>query len=248
MDNLTVTRIFRKVKIKGTTLIPVSLRKILFAGKTHFCPICQTQLRQFWSFRGRPGAWCPICGSLERHRLVWLFLQQNDDILDTSPKRMLHIAPEPILETRFRLISKLDYLSADLTNPQAMVRMDVTDIQFPDSSFDIIFCSHVLEHVPDDFQAIKEFNRVLKPNGLAIVLVPIVAEATFEDPTIEDPVERERLFGHPDHVRSYGPDFKNQLEDASFKVTVFSAKNIASSKELVRTGIRNDDFVFLCRK
>ena len=101
-----------------------------------------------------------------------------------------------------------------------MVEMDITDIQYPDDSFDAIYCSHVLEHVPDDAKAMSELYRVLKPGGWAILAVPIRGDTTFEDPTTTEPEERERLFGQSDHVRYYGKDFKDRLEAAGFEVKV----------------------------
>lgn len=117
---------------------------------------------------------------------------------------MLHVAPEPSFGVIFSKSKYIDYLSADLYDKSVMVKMDITDIQYPENYFDIIFCSHVLEHVLDDKKAMREFLRVLKPTGWAVLQVPIMAMKTIEDPSITDPDERLRVFGQHDHVRRYG--------------------------------------------
>ncbi len=178
----------------------------------------------------RPDALCPDCGSVERHRLVWLFFKHKTNLFDRSPKKMLHIAPEKALDENLRKTPALDYLTADLTDPRAMVRMDITDIPYPDNLFDVIYCSHVLEHVPDDRKAIRHLNRVLKPTGWAVFVVPIKVEKTIEDTSITDPADRRRLFGQHDHVRRYGPDFADRLAEAGFDVTTFSATDIATAE------------------
>lgn len=192
------------------------------------CPICAGEPAGFLSYGlpPRKNARCPSCGSLERHRLLWLFLQRETNFFDGSRKKVLHVAPEAVFEPRFAAAPGIDYRSADLHDPQVMERMDVTDIQHPPGSFDVIFCSHVLEHVEDDRRAMREFRRVLGDNGWAILLVPITAEHTFEDPSVTDPGERLRLFGQSDHVRRYGPDYVERLEEAGFTVAVRTAGDV----------------------
>lgn len=122
-----------------------------------------------------------------------------------------------------------------------MVKMDITNIQYPAEYFDVILCSHVLEHVPDDRKAMREFWRTLKPTGWAILLVPIMAEVTFEDPTIVDPQERLIAFGQEDHVRKYGRDYIDRLREAGFKVTVTTVADIAPDQESAqRMGLTAD--------
>ena len=135
---------------------------------------------------------------------------------------MLHIAPEKCIATRLRARKNIDYLSADIASPGAMVKMDITDIHFPAESFDVIYASHVLEHVPDDRKAMRELHRVLRRGGWAVLQVPVWRPTTNEDPTVTDPNERERLFGQSDHVRMYGHDgeYERRLARAGFDVTV----------------------------
>jgi SAM-dependent methyltransferase len=226
------------------------LKKSFYQGRNCFCPVCQTSLRQFYPV-GTPvrlNARCPVCESVERHRMIWLYFHHETDLLLSGHKKMLHIAPESCFTNHLNKCLYIDYLSADLNNP-AMVKMDITDIQYPDNSFDVIYCSHVLEHVPNDRKAMKELARVLSPNGWAILQVPIDANKTFEDPSIVDPKERERLFGRYDHVRVYGLDYKERLEEAGFSVDVLPYLDKFSTEEKYRYGfnIEKDD-IYLCRK
>jgi SAM-dependent methyltransferase len=125
------------------------------------------------------------------------------------------------MQKKFRSLSNLDYLSIDLESPIAMRNMDVTKLELPDAQFDVIFCNHVFEHIPDDRVAMKELRRVLKPNGFAILQTPIddARDTTDEDPSITDPQERLRRFGQTDHVRTYGRDFFDRLRESGWNVT-----------------------------
>jgi SAM-dependent methyltransferase len=192
-------------------------------GLARYCPCCKAHLRRFTpaGLIPRPEAKCPVCGSLERHRLIWLYLNRKTDLFDGQQKKMLHVAPESQLVRLFEKRDYIDYLSADLF-AHAMVKRDITEIHYPDNTFDVIYCSHVLEHVCDDRKAMGEFYRVLKPGVWAILQVPITADTTFEDPTVISPEERERLFGQNDHVRRYGPDYKDRLMEAGFSLRVAS--------------------------
>jgi SAM-dependent methyltransferase len=149
---------------------------------------------------------------------------------------MLHVAPEPSLEPRLQQRLGGGYLTADLLNPKAMVKMDITSIDYPDQSFDVIYCSHVLEHVPDDRKAMQEFYRTLSDDGWAILLVPIAADKTFEDPAVVDPVERLRVFGQSDHVRIYGRDFADRLREAGFFVDAIRVADLVKPDEAMRMG------------
>ena len=163
---------------------------------------------------------------------------------------MLHVAPEPFFESKFRKSLGKNYITADLVNPRAVVKMDITDIQYPDQSFDVIYCSHVLEHVQDDRRAMKEFHRVLKENGWAILLVPVSAEEkTFEDPTIIEPAERFKAFGQEDHVRRYGRDYVHRLGEAGFKVEVTKADDFIDKDDAIRMGLTaGSGEIYCCRK
>lgn len=224
---------------------------LLYHGRGRECPVCGKSSRRFRrsGIVPREDAQCVHCGALERHRFSWLFLHERTDLFDGKPKRMLHVAPEACFEPRFKERLRDGYLSADLSNHRTMVKMDITDIQYPDQSFDVIYCSHVLEHVPDDKQAMKEFYRVLKKNGWAILLVPITSEKTYEDPTIVDLKERLEAFGQADHVRRYGPDYVDRLREAGFIVEIIKVGDLVNSNQAERMGLTSaSGEIYFCTK
>ncbi|MCC7381539.1 MAG: methyltransferase domain-containing protein [Deltaproteobacteria bacterium] len=195
----------------------------------------------------RGDAQCPVCGSIERHRLAWLFLKRELHISTNCAMRLLHFAPEAELMRRLQQVRGLDYVTADLTSSRAQLKLDITEIALPDASFDLVYCSHVLEHVPEDRKAMREIWRVLRPGGAAAIMLPFEGETTFEDPTVTDPKERLRLFGQVDHVRRYGVDVVERLRDAGFDVKVISPSVYVSEREMRSIGLK-DEPVLLCRR
>jgi predicted SAM-dependent methyltransferase len=210
-----------------------------YHGRGRFCPVCGRPSRRFrpYGLVTREDAQCVHCGALERHRFVWLYISTRTNLLDGQPKTMLHVAPELCFESVLQQHLGDGYVTADLHNPRAMVKMDVTNIDYPDQSFDAIYCSHVLEHVQDDRRAMREFYRTLKTDGWAILLVPITTERTLEDSTVVEPEERLRVFGQADHVRRCGPDYADRLRDAGFTVEVTRVDDLAQNGDLTRMGI-----------
>jgi len=191
------------------------------------CPCCGWKGTEFLpnGIEARPNARCPKCDSLERHRMYYLYLRDN---IPTDRKlKVLHFAPEKILTRLFTSYPNIEYISADIDPKKAMRKEDITNPSFDDNTFDIIFCSHVLEHIEDDHKAMQQLLRILKPDGFALLMVPIkenfngrVIDKTFEDFSIVTPEERERVFGQKDHVRIYGRDYKDRLEKAGFHVKI----------------------------
>ncbi len=208
----------------------------------HYCPICESDVAEFkpGGHSNRPGVKCPTCKSNARSRLAWLFFARKTDLLDGKSKNMLHIAPEYALARRLPKVPNLDYLSADLDPEKAMIQLDVTNIQYDDASFDSIVCSHVLEHVPDDRKAMRELARVLKPNGWALFMIPMKLELTYEDISITDPDERNRLFGHPEHVRRYGRDFIDRIGEAGFNCQELNVSDLTLADEAEIMGLSTD--------
>lgn len=231
---------------------PLSL---LYRGDRVECPFCGGTFRRFMPSvapigRIRANVRCPECGARDRNRHLWLYLMNKTNLF-TDRLRVLHVAPERILEKRLKSQPNLDYVSIDLDRPRAMVHADITDIPFADDSFDVILCSHVLEHVVDDRKAMRELRRVLKPDGWALVLVPISSrrDQTFEDPTVVSPRDRERLFGQADHVRIYGHDFKARLEEAGFTVRLEDYRSELGEPLAQRYGLRRrTPHLHLCAK
>jgi len=167
----------------------------------------------------RKNVLCPHCLSLERHRLLWLYLKERTNIF-TIRGKFLHIAPEQCFWSRFKELSNLEYVTGDLESPLAQHHFDLHDIPFDDNSFEIIMCNHVMEHVENDIQCMSELYRVLKPGGWAIMQVPIdfSRDETLEDSSIQTPEEREMHYWQKDHLRLYGKDYPDRLESAGFKV------------------------------
>jgi SAM-dependent methyltransferase len=226
--------------------------RLIFFGQSRHCPVCDSSCRFFLS-HGPPtrkieNVVCPVCLSHSRHRLAWVYLTSHTNLLDGSPKRLLHIAPDIPFASRFQRVSGVDYVSADLESPHAMVKMDITNINWPDAGFDVIFCSHVLEHIPEDRQAMRELVRILKPGGWALIQVPTSDVATFEDPSITDPAERERLFLQRDHVRLYGLDIRDRLAAAGFEVKVIAAHHLLEQQQCQHMGVSPNEVLFYCRK
>ena len=192
---------------------------MMYRGNQVECPVCGSQFRKFMPYgrlKPRENALCPNCLSLERHRLMWLYLKEKTPFF-TTQLHVLHIAPEACFIPRFEKLHGSRYITADIESPLAKVKMDIHAIPFPENTFDVVLCNHVLEHVRDDIQAMREIHRVLKPNGFAILQVPFfnpVGEQTFSDDSITDPRERERIFGQSDHVRKYGHDYPERIRAA----------------------------------
>lgn len=224
------------------SLFKKASQRVKYAGQSCFCPICQSRLSQFLPFGSRDNAQCPVCGSLERHRLLWLYLKEKTNFFQDQLK-VLDIAPMDCLQEAFQRMKNIDYLSADLSSSRAMVKMDITDIKLPDNQFDVIICYHVLEHIPDDQRAMRELYRVLKPGSWAILQVPIEANRpeTFEDPTITTLEERERVFGQKDHVRIYGQDYQTRLKEAKFRVKAEQFAQELKDSQRKRFGLRENN-------
>lgn len=231
---------------------------LLYKGSTFHCPICNHSFSRFLSagFKHsvleekkiigggfRENACCPSCGSLDRERLLFLFIQSNH--LVQSKMRLLHIAPERNIQN-FMLQKDIQYFSADLDSRLADMRIDIQQMPFSDNYFEAIICNHVLEHIPDDIKAMQELYRVLKQDGWAILQVPFspILNQTFEDSTVTSKKEREKIFGQLDHVRIYGLDYPERLKSVGFTVT----KEKMDEKDIQRFNLLNDEVIFFCKK
>ena len=187
-------------------------------------PIDGRSFRKFLPYgygKQRENALSPSTLSLERHRLMWLFLKDNTNFFTAAKKlKVLHIAPEQCFLDIFRKQQNLNYITSDLESPIADVKADICDLPFKENEFDVVFCNHVLEHISNDTKAIQELYRVLKPGGFGIFQIPqdLSKAITFEDNTITDRKERAKLFGQYDHVRVYGRDYFDKLRSIGFKV------------------------------
>lgn len=226
---------------------------VLYGGSRFTDPIDGRSYRKFlpYGYGGniRDNALSPGTNSLERHRLMYLYLKRDTDFF-TKAQKVLHVAPEQCFYGRFRKMDNLDYTTADLDSPIADISIDIHDIPFEENTFDVVFCNHVLEHVNDDQQCMRELCRILKPGGLAIMQVPWIPdqEKTVEDPSITDPKERERLFGQYDHVRKYGKDYEDRLINAGFKVTRVDMDKELSAEEFEKYRLPEGEPLYVCTK
>ncbi|MGB3781083.1 MAG: methyltransferase domain-containing protein [Tunicatimonas sp.] len=229
----------------------LSALAFFYRGKRVYCPVDGRSYRKFLPYgrvHPRPNALCPGSLTLERHRLLWLYLQEKTNFFD-KPIRLLHVAPEICFVERFERLSHIDYISADLDSPWAQVKMDLHDIPFADNSFDVVLCNHVMEHVRDDIQCMREILRVLKPGGWAIIQSPTYdLETTYEDPSIIDPKERERAYGQDDHLRRYGHDYGDRLRQAGFVVTEDDYVKHFSGEKIRYYALLPEELIYFCEK
>ncbi len=247
----------------ATKWLPKSIKEFILKkvlkGNYVFCSCCKTNLVTFFPYGtvARSNAYCPICSSLERHRLTWIFLD-NEKLLSKNEKiNVLHVAPEPALFRNLIDLSqknKIVYTPCDkfeegYVYPKMTKNYDLTDLPEKDNTFDLVLCSHVLEHIPDDNKALEEIYRVLKPHGKALLLVPLdqKLEKTYEDWTLSSPEERLKAFGQTDHVRMYGTDFDDKIKNIGFEVVQFSSKNFTSDEQF-KYGLLEEDILFCATK
>ena len=204
-----------------------SIFKLQNFNKEQFsCPVCNYTgaFKDIHpSTNTRKHAQCPKCNSLERHRIQYLVVERLLNTIDTSNLSMLHFAPEGFFRSYFA--DKFGkYETADLYMANVDHQVDLQDLPFRDKSYDFIFASHVLEHIPDDVQAICEIARILKPNGIAVLPVPLVAETTIEYP---EPNPYEEY-----HVRAPGFDYFDRYEPFFKKIDKISSDSLPDKYQL----------------
>lgn len=221
-------------------------------GKKHTDPIDGKSFRTFLPYgyeNPRENVLSPSTLSLERHRLLWLYLK-NETGFFNAHKKMLHFAPEQAFYKRFRKMENLDYTTTDLNSPLADVKADICDLPFENDAFDVIFCNHVLEHIPDDQKAMEELFRILKPGGLAILQIPqdLSRKKTYENDSISDPKERAKIFGQYDHVRVYGRDYFDKLRNVGFEVEEVDYTQQFSEEEIEKYRLAKGEILPVCWK
>lgn len=221
-------------------------------GKTYTDPIDGKSFRKFLPYgyeNPRENVLSPSTLSLERHRLLWLYLKNETDFF-TKPIQLLHFAPEQAFYKRFKKLDHITYTTTDLNSPLADVKADICDLPFDDNSFDVILCNHVLEHIPDDTRAMQELLRVMKPGGWGIFQIPqdLKREQTFEDNAITDRKERARIFGQYDHVRIYGRDYFDKLRNIGFTVKEVDYANRLPKEDVEKYRLAKGEIIPLVKK
>ena len=225
---------------------------ILYRGNEFTDPINGKSYRKFLPYgyvKQRDNALSPGTLSLERHRLLWLYLN-NETIFFSRTLKVLHVAPEQCFYNLFKNLKNINYTTFDLNSPLADIKGDICNLPFKENSFDFILCNHVLEHINDDKKAMKELYRVLNKNGTAILQVPINQKSskTFEDSSIVDKKERIEKFGQYDHIRLYGLDYFKKLESFGFKVDPLKYSKEFTESEIIKYGLIKDEIIPVCKK
>ena len=225
---------------------------ILYRGNKFTDPINGKSYRKFLPYgyvKQRDNALSPGTLSLERHRLLWLYLNNETNFFSKTLK-VLHIAPEQCFYNLFKNLKNINYTTFDLNSPLADIKGDICNLPFKENSFDFILCNHVLEHINDDKKAMKELYRVLNKNGTAILQVPINQKSskTFEDSSIVDKKERIEKFGQYDHIRLYGLDYFKKLESFGFKVDPLKYSKKFTESEIIKYGLIKDEIIPVCKK
>ena len=219
---------------------------------TKNCPICKKNVRIFWPYGVmlRPGAQCPHCRALERHRTLWLYFE-TCDLFKKPGMKLLHFAPERAFLSRFSGMDNIDYWPVDIdpTIPGIRRTANIMDIPFEDESMDMIICNHVMEHIEDETKALTELRRVLKSDGIAIINAPVdpERETTFENPAYNTPELRLKYFGQHDHVRIYGRDYPERLKKV-FSVEVLEPNRRLTAQQLKDYSVWEGDRIYVCRK
>jgi len=225
---------------------------LFYKGNNYIDPIDGKGFRKLLPYgygEQRKNALSPSTLSLERHRLLWLYLKNETDFF-ANHKKVLHIAPEQCFINRFKNQKNLDYITADLYSPIVDVKADILDLPFEDNSFDVVICNHVLEHIEDDKKAMQELYRVLKPKGFGIFQIPqdLSLEKTYEDFSITSPEERTKHFGQYDHVRVYGKDYFNRLRSVGFEVKEMDYSKNLEDKLVEKYCLIKGEIIPVCYK
>ena len=230
----------------------VPIMGLVYVGRGKECPMCGCKRRRFLPYgyvEQRENALCPNCLSLERHRLLWLYLQRETDLMEARP-RLLHAAPEVALMRKLKQLYQdcpKQYVTADLESPLADMHFDIQQIPIADGEFDAVICNHIMEHVEEDRKAMSELYRILRPGGWGIILSPVELSRaeTFEDDTITDRDERTRIFGQYDHRRIYGRDYADRLASVGFEVVESDYRAAFTAHEQALYALPEDHIYFV---
>lgn len=235
------------------SLIFKRIAPLLYKGDNVACPVCERSYRKFLSYgtkvSHRENVLCPYDLTLERHRLMWLYLKQESSFFN-QPQTLLHIAPEQCFHPIFKKMDNITYVTGDLESPLADLHFDLHHIPLEDNHFDVVFCNHVMEHVADPLQCMRELYRVLKKEGWAIMQVPqdFSRKKTYEDPSITSPEEREKHFWQKDHLRLFGTDYPDWLRKVGFEVEEFHVVKEFTPQIIERYRLMTSEILYIARK
>ena len=221
-------------------------------GNQYTDPIDGKSFRKFIPYgynRVRKNALSPSTYSLERHRMLWLYLKNETNVFSKKIK-LLHFAPEAAFHGIFKKSNNISYDTIDLNSPLAKIKADICNLPLEDNTYDFILCNHVLEHINDDIKAMSELYRVLKKGGIGIFQIPIDInrDKTFEDSSIKDPKERNKVFGQYDHVRIYGMDYYDRLRSVGFSVEQIKYADNLTKDEIKKYCLNSNEIIPVCKK
>jgi len=243
--------LFPRTFLIRTSLLFKPFFDIFFKGTKFTDPINNKSYSYFFPYgynKQRKNALCPGTFSLERHRLLWLYLKKETNFFNSNNK-ILHFAPEQCFHKFFKSFFK-NYTTTDLNSPIVDIKADICNLPFNDNSFDYILCNHVLEHIYDDDKAMKEIFRVLNKNGIAILQVPIdiKSDLTHEGRDVDDKELRNKLFGQYDHLRMYGLDYFKKLKKVGFNVKNIDYLSKLTKEEVEKFSLTNAGTIPVCIK
>ncbi|MAV00022.1 MAG: SAM-dependent methyltransferase [Flavobacteriaceae bacterium] len=228
------------------------LIRLYLKGNQYTDPIDGKSFRKFIPYgynRVRKNALSPSTYSLERHRMLWLYLKNETNVFSKKIK-LLHFAPEAAFHGIFKKSNNISYDTIDLNSPLAKIKADICNLPLEDNTYDFILCNHVLEHINDDIKAMSELYRVLKKGGIGIFQIPIDInrDKTFEDSSIKDPKERNKVFGQYDHVRIYGMDYYDRLRSVGFSVEQIKYADNLTKDEIKKYCLNSNEIIPVCKK
>ncbi len=230
----------------------LNIRAYRYRGNKYHCPCCEQSFKTFLPMTAgasnRDNVVCPGCGVVERHRLLWLYLEAQTTLL-TDSHQLLYLAPTDILQEKFKQYKNIFYLSADLESPLAMQHFDIMDIPIPNNSFSFIICSHILAHVKDSKKALEELYRILKPDGILLLLDDYESRPkTLEDKNVTTPEERKIAYGQSDRWRLFGKDFLNEITTCGFKITKSDFASSFPKDEIIKYRLDELEKIYTCKK
>ncbi|MBK5286716.1 MAG: methyltransferase domain-containing protein [Bacteroidia bacterium] len=220
---------------------------VFYSGIKYECPVCGFHARKFLVVHNGESKLCPSCGSIERKRLLWLYLNDEIKIQEKNNLKVLHFSPSIAIFRKLKAMDNINYFPTDFYNPLIKNHFDITSLPFEEKYFDLIICYHILEHVSDDRKAMNELFRVLNFSGALLTQVPYSENETHEDSSITNPAERKKIFGQEDHVRYYGrSDFKTRLENSGFQVSEIKYAAKIGNEKSEKYQLNSNETIFCC--